>query len=321
MFSCFYPGSFFQDEVTNKLADEKQPQDRGIVHYEGGIPVFDIRLNKLEDEAREAKSRDEEYKKQQLKLNKRLVWFTGVLAFVGVVGGAISGYQAHVAKINAAAARDNASAAKGMVEEMKRTRLQAELDSAKALSTQQQVAQDSLTKSQNNFERSSREAQESFRADQRAWVGVSGAELTQFEAGKPLHLDVALLNTGKTPAHKTRECTGYVLSRVYLKEPPSEAVAQCETTWKPSHDLPPQGRFLSRAGEAYIGASPIDQGNAVYLSQSYDAIKGKVQILYIFGEYEYRDLTGRTRDTRYCLYLANPDTKTVQFCDGFNNMD
>jgi hypothetical protein len=159
------------------------------------------------------------------------------------------------------------------------------------------------------------------RLDQRAWVGVSGAELTQFEANKPLHLDVALLNTGKTPARKTRECTGWVLARGYLREPPNDVITKCEKDWKASSDLPPQGKFITRAGEAQLGASPEDQGSAVYIMQSYDAIKGKVQILYVFGEYEYQDLTGQTRTTRYCLYLSDPDTKTVQFCDGFNDMN
>jgi len=231
----------------------------------------------------------------------------GVLAIVGIIALLI--YHGQLTTMN------------GQLTEMQEARRQAKIDNAQAIAAQQQIAQDSLAKSQNNFERSSREAQESFRADQRAWVGVSGADLTQFEANKPLHFDVALLNTGKTPARKTHECTGYVLSRIYLKEPPSDAVAACERVWKPSHDLPPQGRFVTRAGEAQIGASPEDQGSAVLLSQSYDAIKTRVQIFYIFGEYEYRDLTGKTRTTRYCLYLANPDTKTVQFCDGFNDMD
>jgi len=70
------------------LADDPQRDDDEIVHYEGGIPVFNTRLNKLEDDAREAKDRDDKYKQEQLKLNRRLVWFTGVLAVVGLIGSA-----------------------------------------------------------------------------------------------------------------------------------------------------------------------------------------------------------------------------------------
>ena len=103
------------------MADDRQHSDDDIVHYEGGIPVFNTRLNELEKEAREAKDRDDEYKKKQLQLNSRLVWFTGVLAAVGIIGGAISAYQTHISGINAAAAQDNAAAAKGMVEEMKKS--------------------------------------------------------------------------------------------------------------------------------------------------------------------------------------------------------
>lgn len=103
------------------MADNQQHNDDGIVHYEGGIPVFNTRLDKLEKEARESKDRDDEYKKKQLQLNNRLVWFTGVLAAVGIIGGAISAYQTHISGINAAAAQANAAAAEGMVEEMKKS--------------------------------------------------------------------------------------------------------------------------------------------------------------------------------------------------------
>lgn len=103
------------------MSDNEERDNRGIVHYEGGIPVFNNRLDKLENEAREAKTRDEQYKQEQLKLNRRLVWFTGVLAFVGILGGGISAYQTHISGINADAAKANADAAKNMVEEMKKS--------------------------------------------------------------------------------------------------------------------------------------------------------------------------------------------------------
>jgi hypothetical protein len=66
------------------LADDQKRDDEGVVHYEGGIPVFNKRLNNLENEAREAKIRDNNYKKEQIELNRRLVWFTGVLAFCSI---------------------------------------------------------------------------------------------------------------------------------------------------------------------------------------------------------------------------------------------
>ena len=68
------------------MADDQHRDENGIVHYEGGIPVFNTRLDKLENDAREAKDRDEKYKDEQITLNRRLVWFTGVLAVVGLVG-------------------------------------------------------------------------------------------------------------------------------------------------------------------------------------------------------------------------------------------
>jgi hypothetical protein len=96
-------------------ADDTNP-DKSIVHYEGGVPVFNTRLDNLERQQIEAQARDEKYKDEQLLLNRRLVWFTGILAFVGIVGGAISGYQTYVSKLNAKAASDNAAAAKSQAQ-------------------------------------------------------------------------------------------------------------------------------------------------------------------------------------------------------------
>jgi putative IMPACT (imprinted ancient) family translation regulator len=110
------------------LADDHERDNDQIVHYERGIPILNTRVDNLENEAREAKRRDEDYKKAQNKLNKLLVWFTGILAGVGIIGGAVSAYQAHVSKLNAdaaqqnaIAAKENATAAKEMAAQMKQS--------------------------------------------------------------------------------------------------------------------------------------------------------------------------------------------------------
>lgn len=189
------------------MANNEHPDNDGIVHYEAGIPVFNKRLNDLEDEARKAKDRDDQYKDEQLKLNRRLVWFTGVLAAVGLIGGAISGYQAHVAKINADAARDNADAAKGMVEEMKKSSTDTH-DLAVAAKGQASAAQAAATAAQGTV----RILKEQFQKDQRPYVAIVGCQMLAFKTktagiathGEPLMVSVEFKNVGKSPALNLR---------------------------------------------------------------------------------------------------------------------
>jgi hypothetical protein len=161
---------------------------------------------------------------------------------------------------------------------------------------------------------------------QRAWVGVSDSRLAQFEANKSIRVEITLTNSGNTPARDAHESTGYALSRIYLREPPKEATARLDKLLpqRSANPLPPQGRFVTRLGDippVGANASPEDLGGVAVVRESYDAIKSKVEILYVFGEYEYRDISGRSHTTRFCVFISDPDTKEVQFCDGFNQID
>lgn len=42
--------------------------------------------------------------------------------------------------------------------------------------------------------------------------------------------------------------------------------------------------------------------------------------MYCFGVLKYDDVFGNHRETEYCIYLANPDTKEVGVCDTFNDV-
>jgi hypothetical protein len=296
--SRLYPKNLLQKEVTNNLPDDQQTDNQGIVHYEGGIPVFNTRLNKLEDEAREAKSRDEEYKKQQLKLNKRLVWFTGVLAFVGVIGGAISGYQAHVAKINADAARDNASAAKGMVEEMKHAREQAALDSDKAIFTQRQIAEAGLTKSQTNFDKSSKRSEHTFRDEQRAWLSTQAATGKPTET--PYKITIPILNSGKTPAkHLVIYFTGKFVAN-------GEKVTY-------TFQGKPQRLGVANPGQSIEFA--YDSTGIPGIPEYVAAHKG--QIFMVFGAITYEDVFSSTHWVTYCSFGLNSDA--YHYCGDHND--
>jgi len=49
-------------------------------------------------------------------------------------------------------------------------------------------------------------------------------------------------------------------------------------------------------------------------------IKNKSLFLYYFGILKYDDIFGGHWETQYCVYLADPDTKELGFCDAFNDL-
>lgn len=99
------------------MGDDDAKGKNEIFHLEGGIPVFDARLGEVERKQTEADARE----KEQISINRWMMRFTGALVLLAAVTGVINGIQAHISSQNASAARDNAEAAKGMVEEMKKS--------------------------------------------------------------------------------------------------------------------------------------------------------------------------------------------------------
>lgn len=187
------------------MAGDQQPDNHGVVHYEGGIPVFNKRLNDLEDEARKAKERDEKYKDEQLKLNRRLVGFTGVLAAVGILGGAISAYQTHIAGINAYAAQKNAASAEANAQSAKAqaeaSRQTVEEMKKSGLDTHELAVQ---AKNQTAAtESADRLAAQALHSVQRAFVLPGSIDPMIFDEAKGIQFLVHWDNSGTTPASGT----------------------------------------------------------------------------------------------------------------------
>jgi hypothetical protein len=76
-------------------------------HFEGGIPVFEARLDTVERKAREAETRDEEYKNRQVSINFRMMVFTGLLVLTSLVTSGIGIWQATIANTSAQVAKKN----------------------------------------------------------------------------------------------------------------------------------------------------------------------------------------------------------------------
>ena len=76
---------------------------------------------------------------------------------------------------------------------------QSATNNAAAILAQQQIAQQSLSVSQENFRKSLDTTTEQLRLDQRAWLGVDGVSGEPKEKER-WEITVAIKNTGKTPA-------------------------------------------------------------------------------------------------------------------------
>ena len=103
--------------------DDNRRDDR--VHYEGGVPVFETQLERIEREQAEARERDKLYRdeqlrinRQQLRVNTRYMIFTFFLVITSMVTGGISLYQASIAKTSARAAESAAKTASATLKEI-----------------------------------------------------------------------------------------------------------------------------------------------------------------------------------------------------------
>jgi hypothetical protein len=89
------------------------------------------------------------------------------LAIIGVL--ALSIYHGQLAVMS------------GQLAEMQEARKQSKVDNAAAIAAQQKIATDALIASQENFQKSSENAEAAFRNEQRAWIGISNHTVTKFD--------------------------------------------------------------------------------------------------------------------------------------------
>jgi hypothetical protein len=193
------------------------------------------------------------------------------------------------------------------VEEFKKAAAQSAKDSEKAV---------------HNAERTIKQAQDSFRDEQRAWVGLSNSVAGDFSEIKGFEVSVIFLNSGRTPARNVQFSVRYKLSPMAITGPPPEEIELL--TFRHAQSIAPQGTYSVKIAAQQVVGEPtgIDQamGNA-FIKANFKSIKDKTNILYYFGILKYDDAFGNHRQTQYCLFIADPDTKQLGICDSFNDLE
>jgi len=217
----------------------------------------------------------------------------------------------------ASAAGDMANAAHGQVNAAKDFS-----NTAKDINQGIVAAVGQLQVAANNTRTTIRDAQTAFRDEQRAWVGMRGTDnIKGFTETEPWKVTVVFFNSGRTPARNTQSSVNFITSPVPIPGPSPEQVNQL--VFKPAQSIAPQGTYLQNIGmdsPAEIARLSQRTGQQTLISQ-YMFIKNKQLFLYYFGILKYDDVSGGHRETRFCIYLADPNTKEVGMCDGFNDLN
>lgn len=146
--------------------------------------------------------------------------------------------------------------------------------------------------------------------DERAWVGIGNFRITQFEKGKSLKVDIEIFNSGKTPALQTEQVSGFGYELGFpVRIPPSAWFNGSTKPFIPFEAIPPQGRYSIH--------SEIPEET---ISQLYDPVKSRDRTIYVFGEIRYKNISGASGDTEYCLFMSDPDKPDLAFCNAHNDM-
>jgi hypothetical protein len=192
---------------------------------------------------------------------------------------------------------------------MQTTRAQAKIDNAAAIIAQQKIAQDSLTKSQENLAKSSQNAETTFRDEQRAWVGALAVTDLVIAEDKPPSFKVVLSNSGKTPA---------LHLRFHVAEKFGIGSETIDFAYPPIAKGAIESDFVLQPGVQYFAQSGVATKSMTKLQV--DAIAAGVMRVWIYGDLTYKDVSKRLHHTKFC-FIESPDLKNGQPCNTFNEAD
>ncbi len=157
---------------------------------------------------------------------------------------------------------------------------------------------------------------DSFRLEQRAWVGKSEASGSGFTVGSKAAITIRLTNSGRTPAEKLRT----LVDGGSIKKGESFKIFYPESA---------NAAFVSPPGKAIFSEGTIQPQSSQTISvpmnptitqRHLDVIRDGSFIVYGFGKITYDDIFGHHHLTTFCVFLQ-PDLSTVADCDIYNYAD
>lgn len=222
-----------------------------------------------------------------------------------------AGISAYAAQQNLQAARDFSTSARNINNGIN--------DAVDRLGDQAKAIEATRKSSANQADRSFKVTLDNFHQDQRAWMGTCSYQMNSFENGKPIEFEITFCNSGKTPASHVFARITYKVSPFAVDGPSPEDLIQA--VFRPSISAAPQGTIEISTGRNRGLAFPgIDNLAHTRLDSAFQAIKSGSMILYYYGDLQYLDLSGKTRDTEFCVFLAYPQTKELERCKEHNEI-
>jgi hypothetical protein len=223
--------------------------------------------------------------------------FTGQL-YVMITGGSATDKLVEYSKVQANAGSDQADAAQQFS------------DTAEDINGRMSDAVNELKSANDNSRLIIRNAQNSFREEQRAWVGVASTELKEtIEVGKRPSASIRIQNTGKTPAiHVYMDVQGGVLCGAFPKKPPYQI------TGPGSHVMLIPNGPPAESGHAPFTVDPFTENDISF-------IKRPDCGLYHYARITYLDIFKRPHWRHYCSTWLKESPTTFGNCASYNDGD
>lgn len=304
-----------QHKVNDTLATEEEQDRTSSIRYQGDAILLNDRLAEVEREQAESKKRDNEYKNQQLELNRRTanltLWLVVCTAFLGGVGL----YQAYVSGLSADAAQSAANAAAANSRTGKLTLKEIQKSSADthalavAAGSQATAAQTQASAAKSASDTASASlgnSQKSFRLEERPylWAQPRGAArqpddtygvLRTEDNGETYHVAIAvdIRNSGRSPA------VDVVTTKMDYRIGPTKEAVQKARSFVPTYGL---------GGEGYqvipnAGITP--EGDILTISKEEGAhIQNGSWTVFVVGAVQYTDMFSpkiKPYETTYCF--------------------
>jgi len=253
--------------------------------------VINTRLLAIEREQREEKVEQHKYNENQLRFNKWLTVFTGLLFATSIIADCLMIVQLRVAKVSA-------DAAYSAVQEGKRSADAAESSlvlNGEAINENKKALEQTMNQNREALKSTIAQGQKALDTnialswiDQRPWVSIGRFQLSaEVEEGKDIQIKLWYENSGKTPA---LNLTSQSVVLLWEGEPPF-------TDFQPPTNV--KSTLTLLPGSKYDFFSP---GPWIPPAVSVVGYKAKKQALYIHALLRYTDMLRQSHTTRVCAY-------------------
>jgi hypothetical protein len=296
------------------LTEPNKQQSESHVPFEGEALLLSGRMDEVQREQAAAKSRDGDYKAQQLKLQSRYTTLTALLVICSIFTGAIGLYQTGAAIRASEAAERSAKVASDSLDSNEdsfwKTWIEMKAQS-RAMDRNANAAERGIARSKDALDASI----EASRLDQRAWIslGFIGTNPETFHVGDKPYINVSLKNTGKTPAKHLS--TLVVMTRIEKDEEPTFSYDGIEAV--PYGVLPPGGNTFTSldilkdktTGERVALTAPL-----------LNSLVSQGVLIVVHGKVSYEDIFTKHHWLTFCYALINlPGPATFISCRKHND--